>query len=214
MTQLEWFRQTKWTNEIEKDFERRLARSRGQRPEYLRIQAWTLAEQRDPKLATIAISLAHRQLELSPAGFFAAQMWNTIARASTTLGRSEDVIAAYRQAVDFEAERPNVREYAYIDFAWYVATESLVANYPEVFAAVEKNKQDCDLTFPLIQYRFFGALALIAADTGDTSEARRMARNAIVAAKREQGPFWRHPLLGLLKGSGDAVRNRLEQLAI
>jgi hypothetical protein len=33
MTQLEWFRQTTWTNEIEKDFEQRLARSRGQRAE-------------------------------------------------------------------------------------------------------------------------------------------------------------------------------------
>jgi hypothetical protein len=213
MPQLDWYRNTEWTSAIEGEFERRLARARGQRSEYLRIQAITLAKQGLPGLALPAIHLAKRQLDLSPAGIFAAQMWATIAKAYITLGQPSDVVDAYRQSVRLEAERPNVRGNHYIDFAWYVATNSAVELYPEVLATVERNMQEQDLVFPLTQYRLFGALALIAADSGDTDEARRMAKNAISAAKKERSPFWRNPLIGLVKGGTDVVRARLEQLA-
>ena len=211
---MDWYRQTAWTSEIADEFERRLARSRGQRSEYLRVQALTLADQNSPKLASIAINLAKRQLELSPVGISAAQMWAVIAKACITLGQQDDVVAAYRQAIRLEANRPNVRGYHYIDFAWYVALNSAVALYPEVLAAVEENLQERDLIFPANQYRFFGALALIAADSGNSAEANRMARSAISAAKSQQGPFWRRPFLGLLKdSSSDPIRVKLEKLA-
>jgi hypothetical protein len=213
MSQMDWYRQTEWTREIEDEFERRLTRSRGQRSEYLRIQAITLVEQNVPRLALIAISLAKRQLELSPVGISAAQMWATIAKAHITLGQPDDVVDAYRQSIRLEAGRSNVRGNHYIDFAWYVATNSAVELYPEVLTSVDENMQERDLVFPGTQYRFFGALALIAADSGNASEARRMAKSAISAAKSERGPFWRQPLLGLLKGSRDPIRTRLEQLA-
>jgi hypothetical protein len=213
MTRMDWYRQTAWTREIEDEFERRLSRSRGQRSEYLRVQAVTLADQDSPQLAQIAVNLAKRQLELFPFGISAAQMWGTIAKACITLGQPDDVVDAYRQAIRLEAGRPNVRGYHYIDFAWYVAANSAVALYPEVLAGIEANLQDQDLIFPANQYRFFGALALIAADSGDSVEASRMAKNAIIAAKSEQGPFWRQPFLGLLKGSSDPIRVKLEKLA-
>lgn len=210
---MDWYRQTAWTSEIADEFERRLARSRGQRLEYLRIQAVILADQNSPELASVAITLARRQLELSPAGISAAQMWGTIAKASITLDQPDDVIAAYRQAIRLEADRPNVRGYHHIEFAWYVATNSAVALYPEVLAGVKANMQDQDLIFPVDQYRFFGALALIAADSGDSAEANRMAKNAISAAESQQGPFWRQPFLGLVKSSSDPIRVKLEKLA-
>jgi hypothetical protein len=213
MTQSDWYRQTEWTSSVEKEFECRLARSRGQRSEYLRIQALTLAEQNVSELASVAINLAKRQLELSPEGISAAQMWATIAKASTQLDRHNDTVEAYRHSVRLEARRPNVRGYHYIDFAWYAATNSAVEIYPEVLAAIEEIMQEQDLVFPLIQYRFFGALALMAADSGDTSKAQRMALNAISAANKERGPFWRRPFLGLIKGNVDVLRSRLERLA-
>jgi hypothetical protein len=213
MTRMDWYRQTAWTREIEDEFEHRLSRSRGQRSEYLRVQSVTLADQDLPQLAPIAINQAKRQLELSPLGISAAQMWGTIAKAYITLGQPDDVVAAYRHAIRLEAGRPNVRGYHYIDFAWYVAANSAVALYPEVLAGVKANLQEQDLIFPANQYRFFGALALIAADSGNRAEARRMARNAVSAAKSEQGPFWRQPFLGRLKGGSDPVPVELEKLA-
>jgi hypothetical protein len=140
-------------------------------------------------------------------------MWATIAKACITLRQHDDVVDAYRHVIRLDAGRPNVRGYHYIDFAWYVATNSAVALYPEVLAGAEDNLQEPDLIFPSNQYRFFGALALIAASSGDRAEARRMAKNAIRAEESKQGPFWRQPFLGLLKGSSDRVRVKLEKLA-
>ena len=210
---MDWYRQTAWTDAIADEFEQRLSRSRSKRDEYLRIQAFTLVEQDIPQLAQAGIGLAKRQLELSPAGMFAAQMWATIAKGYATLEQPDEVVEAYRQSIRCEAETPNVRGYHYVDFAWYATTHSAVALYPEVLAAIEQNVQKNDLIFPATQYRFFGALALMAADNGDASEAKRMAQNAITAADRESGPFGWRPLIGLLRGGHDPIRTRLKRLA-
>jgi hypothetical protein len=55
-----------------------------------------------PELASAAIELATRQLELEPEGTFAAQMYATIAAACITLGDDNDAIEAYRQAIKYE----------------------------------------------------------------------------------------------------------------
>lgn len=213
MTKVDWYRQTDWTDEIAAEFEQRLSRSRGQRSEYLRIQALTLVEQNKLSLAPAAIGLAKRQLELSGEGISAAQVWATIAKAYAKLGQRDDAVEAYRQSIRREAERPNVRGYHYIDFAWYAATSSAVELYQEVIAAIENNFRAQDLVFPATQFRYFGALALIADDSGNRGEAKRMAQNAIDASRAERGPFWRHQLLGLFAGRKDDVHTRLERLA-
>lgn len=213
MSDFDWYRNTEWTPEVSVTFERRLSRARGQRGEYLRIQALTLADTLKPEYAAIAISLAKRQLELEPSGISAAQMHATIARALETLGEVSSVIDAYRSAVELEFQRPNVRGYHYINFAWFVAIHELVANYDEALAALQKNKQDKDLMFPANQYRYFTALALISAGRGDSETARRMAKHALASATEEKGPFKRFPLLGLVKGETDVARFRLKQLA-
>lgn len=213
MTQLEWYRQTEWTREIEDEFERRLSRSRGQGPEYLRIQAITLADQHKPDLALAAINLAKRHLGLSEKGISSAQMWAIIAQANVILGRHDDAVNAFRHSILREFERPNVRGYHYVDFAWYVATNSVVELYPEVLAAIGTNMQKQDLVFPATQFRYFGALALIADDSGEQSDSQRMAQKAIDAADVNRGPFWRYPFLGLFSQRKDSVHSRLERLA-
>jgi hypothetical protein len=73
--------------------------------------------------------------------------------------------------------------------------------------------QEQDLIFPATQYRYFGALALIADDTGKKDEARRMAQLAIDASDVDRGPFWRSPLLGLFSVRKDRIHVRLAGLA-
>ncbi|WPO98245.1 hypothetical protein SFA35_16515 [Pseudomonas sp. HR96] len=210
---MDWYRQIAWSEQIESEFERRLARSRGQRSEYLRIQAVTLADQDLSDLAPVAIKLAKRQLELSATGISAAQMWATVAKGCVTLGQFDEAMDAYRHAVRLEGQTPNVRGHHYLDFAWHVVTNSVVALYPEVLAAIEQNLQQRDLIFPANQYRYFAALALIAADSGDRAKASTLAKNALASIETSQGPFWRLPLLGRVKSRADPIRTRLEQLA-
>lgn len=213
MSASDWYRCTEWTPEASAAFEQRLSRSRGGRGEYLRIQALTLADTKNPKYAAAAINLAKRHLEQDPHGISAAQMYATIARAFETLGDRSGAVESYRSAVEFEFQRPNVRGYHYIDFAWFVAVHELSVHYEEALKAIAQNKQDQDLVFPSNQYRYFASLALISAGLGDSANARRMAKNALASAAIEKGPFWRFPLLGLVKGKTDAVRARLQRLA-
>lgn len=194
-------------------FEQRLSRARGQRSEYLRIQALTLADTQNPEYAATAIDLAKRHLEQKPNGISAAQMHATIARAFETLGDILGAVESYRSAIEFEFQRPNVRGYHYIDFAWFVAIHELSAHYEEALKVITQNKQDQDLMFPSNQYRYFASLALISAGLGDSENARHMANNALASATIEKGPFWRLPLLGLVKGKTDAARVRLQRLA-
>lgn len=213
MTGTDWFRNAQWSPEIEQQFEARLARSRSHRSEYLRIQALTLAETLRPEYARPAIGLARRQIELAPSGIGTAQMHAAIAKAFITLGHTESAVDAFRSAVKDEIARPNVRGYHYIDFAWFVATNGISPHYDEALTAMQQIMQPQDLAFPVNQFRYFGALALISADTGDSQNARRMAQNALSAASQERGPFWRFPGLGLVGRQRDATRSRLERLA-
>jgi hypothetical protein len=212
MTETDWYRNTRWTPQIEDQFEARLGRSRGQRGEYLRIQAITLADTLKPEYAKPAIALARRHLELAPAGINAAQMHAVIAKAFITLGSKEAAVDAFSDAVKCELAWPNVRSCHYIDFAWFVATNSLALHYEKVMTAMENIMQEQDLAFPANQYRYFGALALISAETGDMKNARRMAQNALSAAAKKRGPFWRFPGIGLVVQSKDTTRAKLERL--
>jgi hypothetical protein len=74
MADLDWYRQESWNHEAASNFEMRLSRARGQRGEYLRIQALTLADTNRTENAGPAIQLAKRHLEQQPEGISAAQM--------------------------------------------------------------------------------------------------------------------------------------------
>lgn len=213
MSNPEWYRQTKWTSEIATAFEERLAKSRSQRGEYLRIQAITLADTLEPANAIPAIELARRRLEHEESVLHAAQMHAVIAQAFTTLGKIPEALESYRRSVALENARRNVRGHHYIDFAWFAATYKLAEHYDEVLETMERNMTESDLVFPATQYRYFGALAMISSDLGDDQNAKRMALNALAAAAKEKGPFQRHPLLGLVLGRRDKIRRRLERIA-
>src|SRR5262245_57279217 len=68
MTSKDWFRQTTWSREDEQAFFSRLARSRGSlhKAQYLRIQAYSLAETGNEALVSAALSLLNRLLTEFP----------------------------------------------------------------------------------------------------------------------------------------------------
>jgi hypothetical protein len=212
MSAEEWFRCTTWSAAEAAEFERKLARSRGQRTQYLRIQALTLAETNNPTVARPAILLANQYLEEEPRGPFRVQALCTIARASTTVKDVDGAIDAYRRAI--EAERfGGIRCRAYLEFAWFATTRGLSDLFDEVLAAIENSFQPNDLIFPITQYKYFAAIALISDALGDSENASRMARNALQAASKHEGPFRRHPDVGMLVGRDEKIFRKIKQLA-
>lgn len=208
----DWFRKTTWSSSDEEDFYQRLSRSRGQRAEYLRIQAATLAATGDSKVSAPAKKLAHKYLEENPEGLFRSQAYLSIAKASETANETEDAICAYRAAADIEKHESRVRAAAHIDFLWFVATQGRRELFEEAMATSEASLQDTDLTFPAARFRYFGAIALISQAFGDHAHARRMAEDALEAA-RSRSPFGRHPDVGTVGDSYPAIRRVLERLA-
>jgi hypothetical protein len=65
-TRDDWYRKETWSAADAAEFERRLKRSRGQRTQYLKLQAWHLAQTRKASLAAPAIALANKYLEEDP----------------------------------------------------------------------------------------------------------------------------------------------------
>ena len=213
MKRHQWFRQTNWTPAAASEFQARLARTRGQRSEYLRIQAMTLAGTNQMHNAEPAVELARQLLAVRTDNLWVAQAHATMAKAFETIGRPYDAIDAYRKAVAAERELPNVRGCYYIDFAWFVAIHGIRDCYKEVQTNMESDLQSNDLVFPATQFRYFGAIALIAEDLGDRQHAKRMAESALAASAATQGPFSRHPGVGVVRNQADESLARIERLA-
>jgi len=213
MPKEEWYRQRAWTPETERAFEEKLSRSRGQRSEYLRIQAYTLVETDDLDNAHAAVELAGRYLAENPEGLFRGSVFKTLARAWTTLDHIDMALSAYREALEAERGQKNLHEYGYIEFAWFVAVRRLCEAYEEALSAMGTDRRDEDLQFPLNRYRYFVALALISSELGDAPHAGRMALNAMAAAAEPRGPFVEHLELGTVTGVGEGAYERLTELA-
>jgi hypothetical protein len=62
----DWFRSSRWDEDIAAEFERRLARSRGQRNQYLRLQGLHLCAQPDPGFREVGRRLLRRAIDEAP----------------------------------------------------------------------------------------------------------------------------------------------------
>lgn len=112
---VDWFRNTKWNDEIEAGFDARLGRARD-KAQYLNIQAYTLL----PSNPRIAAKLCRRVLALNDS--------SNSARAGLYLGTAlamdgdlEGAISALQEAIEAERFNPTFRTAAYLDLALLVA---------------------------------------------------------------------------------------------
>jgi hypothetical protein len=104
-----------------------------------------------------------------------------------------------------------MRHYAYLHYAWYAATSGLSDEFSNVLKAMEQMEK-ADLMFPINQYKYFGALALISEASGDIENARRMARNAL-EAQEKVGPFSLHKDAGIVRNIDVSVQKKLRRVA-
>jgi tetratricopeptide (TPR) repeat protein len=207
----EWFRKETWSADDAADFERRLSRSRGQRTQYLKLQAWHLAGTKKPSLAASAIELVKRYLQEDPGGLFEGEAHLIIAEANATLGDTDGALRAYRTAVEVESGKRSMRHCAYLQYAWYAATNGISGEFENVLKAMEQMDK-ADLMFPINQYKYFGSIALISEALGDLENARRIARNALEAENRA-GPFSWHKDAGVVRNIDATIQKKIQRVA-
>jgi tetratricopeptide (TPR) repeat protein len=212
MSQTEWFRRATWTDADREDFNARLKRSRGasSKAQYLRIQALHLAEA-DHREG--AIELLDRLLAEFPDSIDIAQAHAQKAESLAKLGQTEAAIEEYRAALQRERDFPNVQTNAWLDFGWFVVEKRLTHLYDGITKVLEEFRDDDELSFPAIEYRYAAIQALIADARGEKSQARKFAETALAEAAKCHSGLRSHPTVGLVGSERKTFEKRLRALA-
>ena len=195
----DWYRHTSWSDKIASHFETKLRRAR-RKGQYIRIQACTLAETHPE----VALQLLVRYFSQDDR-FDEAQAFVDRATALTALGRLDDAVAAYEDALRSESKTPNLRTQAGIELPYLVATGSLAKYYDRALRVLKKNLSR--IAFPVEEFKWNAAQALIAAAQKREAEAYEFAKCAFDAASKDRTGFRHHRKLGLVSGEyADALR--------
>jgi hypothetical protein len=200
---VDWYRNTSWDDEIEGRFNEKLKRTKLKAP-FLRIQASTLAT-RHPE---VSLRLLDQYFE-QPDDVERAQAHVDRAVALLTLDRDGEAVAAYEAALAREAEYPRAHTQAHVDLPLHIAMRGLSEHYERALELLETHSEK--LLFPIDEFKWHAAKALIAADSGDMDTANEQRAAALKAAARTHSGFDSHPRAGLVKNRHDDVLAMLEE---
>lgn len=201
----DWYRNKQWTNEAAEHFEAKLKRAR-RKAQYLRIQASCLAAI-EPE---VALELLNRYFQLDD-DFDHAQAFVDRATAFLSLGRTDDAVSAYEDALQREADFPNLKTQACLELPFLIATTPLPDMFDRALAVLEQSADS--LTFPVDVFRWNASYALILSACGRSSEATTYADAASIAASKTESGFRYHQNLGLVENRYPDLLRELELIA-
>lgn len=204
----DWFRHETWTDEIEAEFRAKLARARTQGPQYLKIQAGLLAN-RHPQ---IALRLIDEYFDTDDK-FFIADAHCIRAEAFVSIGKIDEALAAYKDALEWEEAHPNYISAARMQFPKLVAEARRRDLYALALNVLTERFRIDEHRFHDLRYFWNGANAVIASDLGRMAEAREFAERALRASNETRPPFPRHPTIGLVKQTDDDFGQRIKRIA-
>jgi tetratricopeptide (TPR) repeat protein len=212
MSETEWFRRTTWSDADRDDFNARLRRSRSaaKKAQYLRIQAWHLA---DTGSHAAAIELLDRLFAEFPQRVELAQAHAQKAQSLANLRQTEGAIQEYRAALQAERDFPNARTNAWLDFGWLVVERQLTDYFDEVSRVLREFRDECGLKLPAIEYRCDAIQAVLADYRGDRARAQDFARRALAEAEKDHSGLRFHPTVGLVGSERNTFLERLRTLA-
>jgi tetratricopeptide (TPR) repeat protein len=202
---IDWFRNETWSDAIEQQFNRKLARSK-LKEQYLRVQASMLA--RSHPEATLRLLEQYFQL---PNDFEHAQAQVDKATACIALNRISDAIAAYEAAIAREEKDPRLQTMAWLDLPFLIATRKTDEHYDRALELLEK--YESRLMFPVDQFKWHAVAALIASERGDNETAGKHAQAAIEAAESKYSGFDERPEAGLVRNRFADVVETMRGLA-
>jgi predicted Zn-dependent protease len=200
----EWYRTPDWDADARADFERRLSRARGQRPEYLRIKAMAL---QDAGLLDEASGLFERFLAEHPDGL-TSYVQERLADVAREQGRLEEAVRGYR---DLLARRPLPDSSGMVEVS---LAEVLFdqGKLCEAAAALAEVDVDDVAIFNSKLFRYLVARARVAHGRGDVERASSVAADALNLVDAPS-QFHRHPTVGLVE-TDDATVTMLQALAV
>lgn len=202
----DWFRNEEWNDPIAEAFDRRLARARvHSRPQYLRIQANTLATNQPEA----ALQLLDRYFETGDQ-FDRAQAFVDRATALRALDRTDEALDALSLALKEEVANPGVITVASVWLPLLVARTRERGWYP--FALSLRSRQQELLLLPVHRFESHAAYALIADDLRDKEQARVEARLALAAAAESESGLRYHRSLGLVGAELDELVERMNAI--
>jgi len=203
----EWFRNKRWSTEIEQSFFTRLARSRTQRDQNLVIQAVELVDSRHD----VALRLIEVYFESRTEPFHDSRAWNAKASALQRLGEIEASVEAYRSTLEVEASQPGVQTGARVEYPYLVALHQIKKHYSHALETAEANSND--IAFPINRFKLCAARAIILGSLGRLALAKAAAEEALRAADETQSEFRHHRQLGLVRDDHKDAMSQLRRIA-
>jgi tetratricopeptide (TPR) repeat protein len=191
MSRDDWFRNRNWNDEIAAQFEAKLKRAR-RKGQYLRIQACTLARS-EPG---VALELLERYFAQEDDRCDDAQAHVDRATALLSLGRVNEALDSYEDALRTEAKVPNMLTQAYIELPYAVSVRGVRSRYDRALEILQNHRKR--LMFPVDYFKWNAAQAIIAGSTGNRDTAKEFASAALGFAAKDHSGFRYHPGIGLV----------------
>lgn len=210
MTTDEWYRHTTWTDQDREDFHSRLKRARRyNRPEYLRIQAYYLAEAGNHPAA---LELLEQFFELDDGSLDLAMAQLQYAESLFATGHPQQAAQAFRDCLETERKRPNVQTDAWVLFAWHAIEAGQTELFSEAHAVLNEFEDLRTRDFPVQIYRYHAVKAILLQHEGNTPQAIEHANQAFKASQADESGYRYHSQLGLVENIKTPIHARLMEI--
>jgi tetratricopeptide (TPR) repeat protein len=195
--QEDWYRNEKWNSEIERGFFERLARSRGQRDQQLKIQIQVLAG-RFPRDALSLIELYHdtRTDKVWDLDVIAAS-----AKAYENLGEPDKALDAYRSILQHDENQPFFPTWVLLEAPFLIARKGNASDFQfafELLRRAELNISKQGVNFAIQRFILYASHALIRHRSGQKKEAKENAIAALQEAAVQYSGLRYHRKVGLV----------------
>ncbi|GAA4014704.1 hypothetical protein GCM10022280_11540 [Sphingomonas swuensis] len=200
----DWYRNTEWNDEVAAGFDAKLARSRGQRSQYLRIQGSTLKDV-DPRAA---IELFRRCIgEGDPLTIAHAML--DMAHAHYRLGHVGEALDTLEALLDQQQREPRHRTSAAFEYPFLVALHDERQRFDRAWAVLQEGEP---AFLPDMMFEVEAARAILHDGRGEREASTTAARRAL-GASAEQGWIPGFPDVGVVTDSEHPLMQRLRGLA-
>jgi len=206
MSEEHWYRNTDWTPDIEAAFDAKLARTRSQKAQYLRIQG-SILKNSHPK---VALALFQRCIDLGDE-YHIAHAHLDSGHAHLMLDDVDAALASLEAAMEQERRFPMFRTGAPFSYCFLVGCFRRDERYDAALAILDGLGSG---PFASTDFEAQAARALILWERGRLDEARDAADEALAAASVEVGWVPGHPDVGIVPSLvGQPLGQRLADIA-
>lgn len=206
MAAIDWFRNSEWNADIERQFHEKLARSRTQRDQYLVIQALTLSKSHPQT----ALQLVDLYFDTKKGHFEDIRALSARSSAYRATGNIESAISTMKEILSIERQRPQHKTTTYVEYPYLVASMGIDREYSSALSVLDERASD--LMFPVDIFKWHAAYSLISHAQKDLPAAKHHAGAALDAAQIKKSGFRFHQSLGLVGNEYKETVSALRQI--